>query len=625
VRQFKERESMSGQAGKRSKDFIGLGPNAALRMDLTNNLLTRKMDEVEETAEITNRQLSQCYHALPLHILFLICSAITIGSATSNVVPRMELVIWQALAAVPVLMYAYVMWRNARKIVPFAVTHIRLLELAAFVEGIAWSIPLALFLPVVDQGNQTVIIGVSLAVAGVGTLALSRVPIGAIVLSCLMVGSASRAIFLYISDGNLIPPILCAIYGIVLVGIVMSMHWEFLRRTRAEMDSERQKQVISLLLNDFERGTSDWLWETDAEGKLTYFSPRLASLLGKQDIDIIGRTYRELAGPSSEHHGWTDFETSMAKQVDVPAQLLTFEGDGQTRHWQMTARPLYNADGRYQGFRGVGRDISEKWDAEMSVQNARESAERASAAKTQFLAIISHEIRTPINAIVGFAELLVSSQADTLSAKSKRDYLNTILDSAGHLQGLINDLLDATRIEKGTLTLIDQENDAAELVEITAKMCREQAEKAGVSIVARVTDDVYMKGDLTRLRQVFLNLLTNAIKFSPPGGIVNLDLDRAPNDDLVLSIRDSGIGIKIEDVERIFEPFVQADEGATRRFGGVGLGLSIARKVARLHGGDIVLESTPGAGTTARFTMPAHRIRWPQSATAKIEARGVAA
>ncbi len=622
---FSKREPIEGQSARRSKDFVGLGPNAALRIDLTNNLLTRKIDDIAENREITNRQLAQCVHALPLHILFLICSAITIGSSAGGAVPSTELIIWQSLAAVPILMFAYVLWRNARRTVPFAVTHIRLLELAGLVEGIAWSIPLALFLPIVDHNSQTIIIGVSLAVAGVGTLAMSRVPIGAIVLSCLMVGSASRATYLYISDGNLIPAILCGIYGLVLVGIVMSMHWEFLRRTRAEMESERQTQVISLLLNDFERGTSDWLWETDAEGKLTYFSPRFATLIGKEDIDIIGRSYKELASPSSEDLGWPDFETGMAKQQDIPNQLLTLDVNGQQRHWHMSARPLQNDEGRFHGYRGVGRDISEKWMAEQSVQNARESAERASAAKTQFLAIISHEIRTPINAIVGFAELLVSGQADTLTAKSRRDYLHTILESAGHLQGLINDLLDATRIEKGTLTLVDQDNDAAELVEITARMCREQAEKAGVSIVARVTDNVFVRGDLTRLKQVILNLLTNAIKFSPPGGIVNIDLERSAADELMLSVRDSGIGIKLEDVERIFEPFVQADEGATRRFGGVGLGLSIARKIARLHGGDITLESSPGAGTTARFTMPSNRIRWPKVSAPQIAARGVAA
>ncbi len=603
----------------------GLGPNDALRIDLTNNLLAKRDESQPESKEIYARQLMQCLHAIPLHILFLICAAITIGSSVSAEVSRIELAIWQVVAAIPIVLLGYTLWRGSRN-PENPLPLIRLLEVAGLIEGIAWSIPLALYLPIADHSTQTVIIGISLAVAGVGALALSRVPIGAVVLSCLLVASASRAIYLNISDQNLIPPIICAIYGLVLVGIVLSMHWDFLNRTRHEMEIGRQRQVISLLLNDFERGTSDWLWETNENGKLSYYSPRLAVLLGKTEGELIGKSYRELASPSIEHRGWPDFETSMARQIDIPTQLLSLEVNGEPRHWQMTARPLYSDAGNFVGYRGVGRDVSEKWSSELSVQQARDTAEKASAAKTQFLAIISHEIRTPINAIVGFAELLVSPQSDSLPQKSRADYLHTILESAGHLQSLINDLLDATRIEKGTIVLVDQDNDAAELVEVAARMCREQAEKAGVSIVARVTDYIFVRGDLTRLRQIILNLLTNAIKFSPPGGTVYIDIDRGRNDELILSVRDSGIGIKSEDAERIFEPFVQADEGATRRFGGVGLGLSIARKVARLHGGDITLESTPGTGTSARVVLPPSRIRWPKVEASKpAAAKGVAA
>ncbi len=615
-KRYKNEAGVANEFG-RPDGHDGLGPNAALRIDLTNNLLARKSGSATEAREIISRELAQCIQALPLHILFLICSCITIGSILGTSVPLTELIFWQSFAAIPVLMYGYVLIRNAKRIVANPIAHVRLIEVAGLLEGIAWSVPLALFLPVSDHASQTIIVGVSLAVAGVGAMALSRVPIAAIVLSCLMVSSAARSVYLYISDGNFIAPILVAIYGLVLVGIVISMHWEFLRRMKAEMEVGRQKQVISLLLNDFERGTSDWLWESDSEGRLVYFSPRLGKILGHHDAELLGKTYKEIVTPTSEHEGWAEFEAAMSRQTDLPGQRLTLDIDRQTKHWQMSARPLFDEEKRFVGYRGVGRDISEKWSSDMSVQTARDSAERASAAKTQFLAIISHEIRTPINAIVGFAELLVSAQADNLPVKSKNDYLRTILESAGHLQSLINDLLDATRIEKGTLQLVDQDNDAAELIEITARMCREQTEKAGVSIVAHVTDDIFIRGDLTRLRQVILNLLTNAIKFSPPGGVVNIDLNRTKNDDLVLAIRDSGIGVKAEDVERIFEPFVQADEGATRRFGGVGLGLSIARKIARLHGGDITLESTPGAGTTAKLVVPTSRVRWPR-ATAEM-------
>jgi two-component system, sensor histidine kinase len=357
----KEKRKPTAPRLRSLEEADGLGPNAALRIDLTNNLLAKKSESPAEAQEITARQLVQCIQALPLHILFLICSAITVGSAAAPFITRAEQLIWQVLAGIPVLMFGMVLWRNARKPTANPLNHIRVLEVAGLLEGVAWAFPLALFLPVVGHAGQTIIIGISLAVAGVGALALSRVPVGAIVLSCLLVGSASRAIYLHISDASLIPPLLCAIYGIVLMGIVLSMHWDFLRRTRAEMENERQKQVISLLLNDFERGTSDWLWETDAEARLTYFSARFAEVVGRPDAALTGKTYREIATPSSEHQGWADFETAMVRQQDIPGQLLTHEHEGAPVHWQMTARPLFNEDNRFLGYRGVGRDISEKW------------------------------------------------------------------------------------------------------------------------------------------------------------------------------------------------------------------------------------------------------------------------
>jgi signal transduction histidine kinase len=122
-----------------------------------------------------------------------------------------------------------------------------------------------------------------------------------------------------------------------------------------------------------------------------------------------------------------------------------------------------------------------------------------------------------------------------------------------------------------------------------------------------------LRGDATRLKQVIINLLTNAIKFSPSGGIINIDMSRSPEGQFFLTIKDAGIGISKADMERIFEPFVQAESGMARRFAGVGLGLPIARRIARLHDGDVTLESTTGAGTTANFILPRQRVRWTQT------------
>jgi signal transduction histidine kinase len=189
------------------------------------------------------------------------------------------------------------------------------------------------------------------------------------------------------------------------------------------------------------------------------------------------------------------------------------------------------------------------------------------------------------------------------------DYAKMVHESGQHLRSLIEDVLDVSRIERGVLRMVEQEADAADIAEIAAKMCRDNAAAQDIGIVATLTDNLEIAGDVTRIKQVIINLLTNAIKFSGRGGTVELSLDRGADGGAVFAIADNGIGIAAVDMERIFEPFVQADLTTTRRFGGLGLGLPIARSIARMHGGDVTLDSAPGRGTIARFTLPPERVR----------------
>ena len=247
---------------------------------------------------------------------------------------------------------------------------------------------------------------------------------------------------------------------------------------------------------------------------------------------------------------------------------------------------------------------------EQQAQIALEAAVTANLAKSNFLAAMSHELRTPINAIVGFCEILNSPQSDVLSAEIRKSYLHTIIENATHLQSMINDILDVTRLERGSFQLVEQNNDAAEIIEAALKVNRALAEKAQISIVAHLIDDVAVRGDLLRLKQVVQNLLANAIKFSPQGSIINIDMQRGPDSELIFLIRDAGIGLSDEDALLVFDNFLQLEEGIARRFEGMGLGLSIARRIARLHGGDITLNGKLGIGTEARLTIPAARVGW---------------
>ncbi len=378
------------------------------------------------------------------------------------------------------------------------------------------------------------------------------------------------------------------------------------RLRRLEFEARKQNQIIEMLLTDFGRGTRDWLWETNAEGALTSFSPWLTKIVGRTEQQLLGCNIVDLFVQQDA----IAFQAQMEHRVEIASCAIVSVCNGIESFWQISARPLFGQAGEFQGYSGVGRDVTSSRVAELQTQKAIETAETASLAKSNFLAAMSHELRTPINAIVGFCEILNTPQAELLSSERQKAYLNTIIENATHLQSMINDVLDMTRLERGSFQLVEQDNDAAEIIEAALQLCREKAEKSGISIVAHLIEDVCVHGDLVRLKQVVQNLLINAIKFSPAGSIVNIDMHCGPTHEFVLSIRDAGIGISSEDAERAFDSFVQLEEGSTRRFAGMGLGLSIAQRIARLHGGEIKLSGKTGIGTEAQLTLPASRLRW---------------
>jgi signal transduction histidine kinase/CheY-like chemotaxis protein len=248
------------------------------------------------------------------------------------------------------------------------------------------------------------------------------------------------------------------------------------------------------------------------------------------------------------------------------------------------------------------------------MREAKESAERASRAKSEFVSRMSHELRTPLNAIIGFAELL---EAETLSP-SHKNYVDLINSSGKHLMELINAVLDHAKIEAGGMTLEKIAFDFAATIEDVKTIVAERANAKGLEFIAAINADLphFVVGDPTRLRQILINLLVNAVKFTSQGSV---ELRIAPESGrIVFSVRDTGIGMDEVALSRLFKPFSQADDSVTRKFGGTGLGLMIAKELIEAMGGSIEVESAPGVGTVFWFWLPLQAAAQGTSAAASI-------
>jgi signal transduction histidine kinase len=553
-------------------------------------------------------QLSETTKTFPVFILFHFCAGLVASILVAHFIPWNMLRFWQLtimLSAAAGLTILY-RWPQIPKSPEIISRYVWYIALAGFAFAVSWSMPSLVFVSLTPKDVSFVTYGVTLTVMAMGVITLIRIPLAAIVFITTLVTMLSVSVYQYLPINKLLIASLCMAFGLSLNLVVSIMHKSFLNSSKADWKTEEQSKAIALLLNDFEHQSSDWLFETDHKGDLQSFSASLAELLNLPADQMIGTKF------SSNFRDQNDLENLLHSQKEFANHTVLFHVDDTDYYWNITAKPRFDENQNFSGHIGVGRNVTVQHKADLQVREARDEAEKASAAKSQFLAVISHELRTPINAIVGFSEVL-NNEAGTLSASNRTSYLETILESSKQLQGLINDILDATRVERGALRIKDQDIDASELLEAAIKICRDQSTKANISIIANLVDDVTILGDLTRLKQILVNLITNAIKFSPAESIINIDMRGDVRKNLLISVRDAGIGISPADAERVFEPFVQLDEGSTRRFGGVGLGLSIARRIARLHGGDIMLQGALGMGTDATLTLPAARITWPRN------------
>jgi PAS domain S-box-containing protein len=343
----------------------------------------------------------------------------------------------------------------------------------------------------------------------------------------------------------------------------------------------------------------------DTESRYLFMNRFQAALYGVSPDAAVGRTAGDLMG---EPYGATtreiDREVIRSRRA-VPFYEEDFTGvDGVPRRWLTSKVPLAGADGTIWGVATVSVDITERSRLAEILRQAKEEAEATSLVKSHFLQAMTHELRTPLNAVIGFAEILQQQKLGPIGAAAYVDYAAHILTSGQHLLRLINDILDYARIESGSLELQFSPLDLAALAQGVGCALGQAAADAGVRLIAEAGPPVIIRGDERRLRQALLNVVGNAVKFTPDGGQVVITVAMTSEGAAEIMVRDSGIGIAASHLGHVFEPFWQADSGLDRGSEGTGIGLPLARELVALHGGRLELTSTLGEGTQVRLIVP---------------------
>lgn len=402
-------------------------------------------------------------------------------------------------------------------------------------------------------------------------------------------------------------------FGIACVHVGICGFWAHLYRSQILHDrraaeelrsSELQKQAVI-------QTALDGVITIDATGCIVEFNPAAEQTFGCPRDTMLGKALAAIIVPS-QHFGpraeslTRYLETGESSILGQRIEVRAIRAFGDEFPAELSIAPIH-LPGKPRFFTAFIRDISERKSAEAELQKAKDSAELANKAKSEFLANMSHEIRTPMTAILGYADLLPDENNFNQPSSLRIEAVQAIKRNGEHLLAIINDILDLSKIEAGELTVESLVCSPRAVVEDVLSLMRVRSQARGIALdVAYETHmPARFRSDPTRLRQILMNLIANAIKFSD-GGSVRLNVRLADRDQpkLEFDVVDTGIGMSPEQQERLFRPFTQADTTTSRRFGGTGLGLTISRRLARMLGGDVrIVESTPGKGTCFRATI----------------------
>ena len=398
-------------------------------------------------------------------------------------------------------------------------------------------------------------------------------------------------------------------------------------RSRERERAQRRLQESERRLRSLVEATAAAVWKTNPEGEIVAEEDDWRMLTGQSFDQMKGLGWLDAVHPADRDRTVKGLRHALASGGVFEIEHRIKTPSGEYREMSARAVPVFDATGRIEEWVGTHTDITarkfaerqrdlaldEAVEARESAERAQEEAEVANRGKSEFLATMSHEFRTPLNAILGYTQIIDMGVLGEITAQ-QHDHLQRLRSSAIHLLGLVNDILDLSKIEAGRVNISRETGLVSDAVRATTSLVGPQAVARGIEYHDECEGDseTSYAGDPDRVRQVLVNLISNAVKFTNPGGRVSLSCGLANHGDpgarlvgdgpwTFIRVEDTGIGIPTEQLVKIFEPFVQAESGYTRTEGGTGLGLAISRRLARLMGGDITVLSEVGKGSS--FTL----------------------
>ncbi|GAB2178722.1 PAS domain-containing sensor histidine kinase [Dongia sp. agr-C8] len=354
-------------------------------------------------------------------------------------------------------------------------------------------------------------------------------------------------------------------------------------------------------------GIQNPVFVKDEDFRFVFVNPAFCQFMGRSEAELLGHTDFDVV--SAEHaRVFRDVDTKIFADGLPHENEEAIANAGGAEFWIVTRKSIFELSGAGRFIVGVITDITHRKRMELELWQAKVEAENANHAKSQFLANMSHELRTPLNAIIGFSEIIKDELFGSIEQTRYRAYAEDIHRSGGHLLQLINDILDLTKIDSGKYKLRETECDMQLAVSDVVRLMHDIVVRNGITLENKSVPRLpLLFADERAVRQIILNFLSNAAKFTPRGGRIEIAARQAPDGGLEISVADTGIGMAPEDIPRALSPFDQLEDSWDRRYEGTGLGLPLTNALLTLHEGKLEIVSAPGQGTTVTARFPAHR------------------